>query len=66
MGSIKERNGMDLTKAEDIKRGARIHSRIYAKKKKIFTSQIITRVGLLTLRQTTWNATSSGPLEASL
>ena len=25
MGSIKDRNGMDLTKAEDIKEGARIH-----------------------------------------
>ena len=54
---------MDLTKAEDIKRGARIPSR--SMQKKIFTSKIITMVGLLTLRQTSWNATS-GPLEASL
>ena len=27
MGSIKDRNGMDLTEAEDIKKMARIHER---------------------------------------
>ena len=40
MGSIKDRNGMDLTKAEDIKKR-------WQKKnctKKIFTSQLITMV----------------------
>ena len=41
MGSIKDRNGMDLTEAEDIKEVARIHRRMY---KKIFTIQIITMV----------------------
>ena len=40
MGSIKDRNGMNLTEAEDIKKRARIHS--YTKK--IFTTQIITMV----------------------
>ena len=41
MGSIKDRNGMDLTKAEDIKRWARIHRRTV---KKIFVIQITTMV----------------------
>ena len=32
MGSIKDRNGMDLTEAEDIKEVARIHRRTKQKK----------------------------------
>ena len=31
MGSIKDRNGMDLTEAEDIKKGARIYRRTVQK-----------------------------------
>ena len=31
MGSIKDRNGMDLTEAEDIKKVARIHRRTVQK-----------------------------------
>ena len=43
MGSIKYRNGMDLTEAEDIKRrGAKNTQKNYTKK--IFTTQIITVV----------------------
>ena len=51
MGSIKDRNGMDLTEAEDIKKRwkekkkkevGRIHRRTV--QKKIFMTQIITRV----------------------
>ena len=44
MGSIKDRNGMDLTEAEDIKK--RWHGRNTQKNytKKIFTTQIITMV----------------------
>ena len=42
MGSIKDRNGMDLTEADDIKEVARIHRR--AVQKKIFMTQIITMV----------------------
>ena len=38
MGSIKDRNGMDLTEAEDIKK------RWKNSTKKIFTTQIITMV----------------------
>ena len=39
MGSIKDRNGMDLTKAEDIKKRWQEYTELY---KKIFMTQIIT------------------------
>ena len=43
MGSIKDRNGMDLTEAEDIKkRWQEYTEELY--KKNIFTTKIITRV----------------------
>ena len=42
MGSIKDKNGMDLTKAEDIKRGGMNTQKNYTKK--IITTQIITMV----------------------
>ena len=41
MGSIKDRDGMDLTEAEDIKRRGK-NTQNYTKK--IFTTQIITMV----------------------
>ena len=41
MGSIKDRNGIDLTEAEDIKRRWQEYTELY---KKIFTTQIITMV----------------------
>jgi len=42
MGSIKDRNGMDLTEAEDIKKKRQEYTEeLY---KKIFTTQIITMV----------------------
>ena len=41
MDTIKERNGMDLTEAEDIKRGGK-NAQNYTKK--IFMTQIITIV----------------------
>ena len=42
MGTIKDRNGMDLTEAEDIKKRQQEHTEeIY---KKIFMAQIITMV----------------------
>ena len=40
MGSIKDRNGMDLTEAEDIKRWQEYTEELY---KKTFMTQIITR-----------------------
>ena len=42
MGSIKDRNGMDLTEVEDIRRGGKNTQKNYTKK--IFTTQIITMV----------------------
>ena len=41
MGTIKDRNDMDLTKAEDIKKGWQEYiEELYQKKKKIFMTQI--------------------------
>ena len=42
MGSIKDRNGMDLTEAGDSKKRWQEYTELY--KKKIFTTQIITMV----------------------
>ena len=42
MGSIKDRNGMDLTEAEDIRRGGKNTQKNCTKK--IFMTQIITVV----------------------
>ena len=42
MGSIKDRNGMDLTEAEDIKRGGKNTQKNYTKK--VFMTQSIMRV----------------------
>ena len=39
MGSIKDRNGMDLTEAEDINKRWEEYTELY---KKIFTTKIIT------------------------
>ena len=59
MGSIKDRNGMDLTKAEDIKkRWQEYTGELY---KKTFTTQIIMMVWSLIKSQTSWNVESSGP-----
>ena len=44
MGSIKGRNGMDLTEAEDIKKRWQEYTEERYKKKKIFMTQIITMV----------------------
>ena len=41
MGSIKDRNGMDLTEAENIKKRWQEYTELY---KKIFKTQIITMV----------------------
>ena len=42
MGSIKDRNGMDLTEAEDIKKSWQEYTELY--KKKIFMTKIIMMV----------------------
>ena len=46
MGTIKDRNSIDLTEAEDIKRGGKNTQKNYIKK--IFMTQIITMVWSLT------------------
>ena len=46
MGLIKDKNGMDLTEAENIKRGGKNTQENYTKK--IFMTQIITMVWSLT------------------
>ena len=46
MGSMKDRNGMDPTEAEDINKRWQEYTELY--KKKIFTTQIITMVWSLT------------------
>ena len=44
MGTIKDRNGMGLTEAEDIKKRWQEYTEELYKKKKIFMTQIITMV----------------------
>ena len=44
MGTIKDRNGMDLTEAEDIKNRWQDYTKELLKKKKIFMTQITTMV----------------------
>ena len=46
MGSIKDRNGMDLTEAEDIKKRWKEYTELY--KKKVLMPQIDTMVWSLT------------------
>ena len=44
MGTIKDRNGMDLTEAEDIKKRWQDYTEELYKKKKILMAQITTMV----------------------
>ena len=44
IGTIKDRNGMDLTEAEDIKKRWQQHTEEIYQKKKIFMTHIITMV----------------------
>ena len=60
MGTIKGRNGMDLTESKDIYKNT---EKNYTKK--IFMTQITTMVWSLTKRQTYCNAKSSGTRDAS-
>ena len=55
MGSLKDRNGMDLTEAEDIK-----------KRWQEYTDQDNHHGVITPLSQTSWNVKSSGPQQASL
>ena len=64
MGTIKDRNGMDLTEAEDIKKSGKNTQKNYTKK--IFRTHITMMVCSLTQSQTSWNAKPTEPQEASL
>ena len=58
MGSIKDRHGMDLTEAENIKKRWQEYTELY--KKDIHDSD--NHDGVIThLSQTSWNAKSNGP-----
>ena len=58
MGSIKDRNGMDLTEAKDIKRWQEYTEELY--KKDLHDPD--NHNGMIThLSQTSWNVKSSGP-----
>ena len=69
MGTIKDRNGKVLTKAEKIKKGDKNTEKNCVQKnctKKIVMTQITTMVWSLTQSQTSWSMKSSGPEEALL
>ena len=58
MGSIKDRNGMDLTEAEDIKQRWQEHTELY--KKDLYNQD--SHDGVIThYSQTSWNVKSSRP-----
>ena len=57
MGSTKDRNGMDLTEAEDIKRWQEYTEELY--KKDFYDPD--NHDGVITQSQTPWNVKSSGP-----
>ena len=64
MGSIKDRNGLDLTEVEDIKKRLQEYTEELYKKdlhNPDNHDDVITN-----LEQTSWNVKSSGPYEASL
>ena len=64
MGPIKDRNGMDLTEAEDIKKRWQEYTEELYKKD---LHDPDTHNGVITdLEQTSWNVKSSGPQKASL
>ena len=58
MGSIKDRNGMDLQKQKILRRGGKDTQKNYTKK--IFMTQII-MILITHLELTSWNVKSSGP-----
>ena len=60
MGKIKDRNGMDLTEAEILRRGSK-NTQKNCTKKKVLMTQITTMVWSLTYSQTFLSVKSSGP-----
>ena len=63
VGTIKDRNSMDLTEAEDIKKRWLEYTELYKK----YLNDPDNHDGVIThLGPTSWSVKSSGPLEASL
>ena len=61
MGTIRDRNGKDLTEAEKVKnRQQEYTEKLY---KEVLMTQVITMVQLVTQIQTSWNVKSSGSQE---
>ena len=59
IGTIKDKNGKDLTEAEDIKKRWQEHTEeLY---KKALSDQLATMGWSLTYSQTSWSVKSSGP-----
>ena len=58
MGTIKARNGMDLTEGVDIKKRWQEYTELF---EKVLMIQIATMVWSLTWSQTSWSVKSSGP-----
>ena len=66
IGTIKDRNGMDLTEAEDIKKRRQEYmEELYKKYLHDLMTEITMMVWSLTQSQTSWNSKSSGPWETS-
>ena len=63
MGTIKDRNGNDLTEAEEIKEMWQEYTELY---KKILMTWITTMVWSVNQSQTSWSMKSSGPQAALL
>ena len=61
MATIKDRNGMDLTEAEDIKKRWQEYTEELYKKKILMIQITIMVIRSLTQSQTSWNVKSSGP-----
>ena len=61
MGTIKDRNDMDLTEAEDIKKRWLEYTEELYKKKKKDLNDPDNHDGVITWRQTSWRVKSSGP-----
>ena len=64
MGTIKDRNDMDLAEAEDIKRWQEYTEELHTKK--ILMTQVTMIVWSLTQSQMSGSTNSSGPQEASM
>ena len=63
MGSIKDRNGMDLTEAEDVKKRWQEYTKLY---QKVLMTQVTTVVWSFTWSQECWTVRSGEPWETPL